>query len=336
MESSQDWKILLKAFWKNRIYPFVCPPKHPNIGLLLLCTFGMSFLTQLIWQGIPENKLFFSKTSLIGYAVITLFRLLFLLLIYVFVTEHFEIQEHYVWGRNPGLGAFFMSFLVGVPAMLLSIGVHNLFIFFELKLENPIPSQLYYCVSSDSSEYGFLLNLVIGVLFPILIEELFFRGLVYAVLPKFWWVRIFVPALLSTFFATNRLEFFTLLSIALCTSVVRFFTDNVLCSCFTRIGLVCSTVLLRGLLAPQDPELVQNAIDYSRTVLYSSIIGVAIGIVMLMVLFRQLRDYRRQLLNEDARCDSEEAHTLEIPMRAQFRLGFFLGLLFLLLCWIFA
>lgn len=336
METSQDWKVILKSVWKNRIYPFVCPPKYPNIGLLMLCTFGISLLTQLIWQAIPESKLFFSKTSIIGYSVIMLFRLLLLLLTYVFVSEHFKIEEYHTWGRNPGLGAFFMSFLVGVPAMLLSIGLHNLFIFWELKLENPIPSQLFYYVTNDSSQESVYLVIFITILLPTLIEELYFRGLFFAVIPRKWYLSIFIPALLSALFATNRLEFLSLLSIALCTSLVRYYTDSVLCSCFTRIGLVCSTVLLNSLLSPQDPETVQNAIDYSRTVLYSSVIGIAIAVVMLLVLFRQLRDFRALRINEDEKTEDDSAKPLEIPLKAHFRLGFFLGILFLILCWVFS
>lgn len=319
---------------KDYVIPFLCPSKYPNLGIVMAGAFGLTFLIQMIWTGYPDEKLFYSKTSLIGYSLVTLCRLLALLLVYVLVTEHYKIGEHHTWGRNPGLGGFFMAFLVGVPAMLISVGVHNLFIYLELKMENPIPPQLYYYVTSEKSVYGILLLLVMVVIFPILIEELFFRGLVYAVIPDRWWLRITIPAILSTLFAVNRLELPALLVIGICCSIVRYYTDNTLASCMTRIGYFCFRILLSPILSLQDPDLVQNAIDYDRTTLYSSIIGVSLGIVMMLVVIRQLRTVRYLQKNEDIRCGSEDGKPLAIPLKEHFHVDFIIGAAFLALCWI--
>ncbi|MBO4927625.1 MAG: CPBP family intramembrane metalloprotease [Clostridiales bacterium] len=316
------------------ILPFILPSSIPNLGVVLLGAFGLSYLLQMVWIRIPQEKLFFSKTSLIGYTLITLFRLLALLLVYVLVTEHYKVKEHHTWGRNPGLGGFFISFLVGVPAMLLSASVHNFFIYFELRMENPIPRQFYYYVTSEESIYGVLLLLVIGILLPILIEELFFRGLLYAVLPDRWWIRIPLPALLSTLFAINRLEFPALLVIGLCCSCVRYLTDSTLCSCLTRIGLFCARTLLSRIITIQDPDAVQNAMDYTRTTLYASLIALVLGVVMLIVLIKQMHILHYLQKNEDLKCESEEGKALKIPLREQFHLDLFFGIAFLILCWI--
>lgn len=319
---------------KDYVLPFLCPSSYPNLGIVMAGAFGLLFLIQMIWTSYPEEKLFYSKTSLIGYSLITLVRLLALLLVYVLVTEHYKIKEHHTWGRNPGLGGFFMSFLAGIPAMMISVSVHNLFIYLELKLENPIPSQLYYYVTSERSVYGILLLLVMVVLFPILIEELFFRGLVYAVIPDRWWLRITIPTILSALFAVNRLELPSLLVIGLICSLVRYYTDNTLASCMTRIGYFCMRILLSSILSLQDPDLVQNAIDYNKTTLYSSIIGVSLGIVMMLVLIRQLRTVRYLQKNEDIRCGSEDGKPLSIPLKEHFHVDFIIGVAFLALCWI--
>ena len=319
---------------KDYVLPFLCPSSYPNLGIVMAGAFGLTFLIQMIWTGYPDEKLFYSKTSLIGYSLITLCRLLALLLVYVLVTEHYKIKEHHTWGRDPGLGGFFMAFLVGIPAMLISVGVHNLFIYLELKLENPIPPQLYYYVTSEKSIYGILLLLVMVVLFPILIEELFFRGLVYAVIPDRWWLRITIPAILSTLFAVNRLELPALFVIGICCSIVRYYTDNTLASCLTRIGYFCMRILLAPILSLQDPDLVQNAIDYNKTTLYSSFIGVSLGIVMMLVVIRQLRMVRYLQKNEDIRCGSEDGKPLSIPLREHFHADFIIGVAFLALCWI--
>ena len=319
---------------KNNILPFLLPSKYPNIGIVLAGGFGLSFLLQMIWQEIPDEKLFFSKTSLIGFSLITLFRLMALLLVYVLVTQHYKIQEHHTLGRNPGLGGLFIAFITGVPAMLISIGIHNLFIYFELKSGNPIPPQLYYYISSESSVYGILLMMIMTVIFPIIIEELFFRGLVFAVLPDKWWIRILVPAVLSSLFAVNRLEFLSFLVIGLCCSFVRYFTDNMLCSCLTRAGFFCTKILMASILPTQDPSEVQNAIDFDRMTIYASMIGIILGIVMILVLIRQLRLLRYLQKNEDMRCESEEGKPLSIPLREHFHIDFVLGIAFLALCWI--
>ncbi len=319
---------------KNNILPFLLPSSYPNIGIVMAGGFGLTFLLQMIWQEIPDEKLFFSKTSLIGFSVITLFRLLALLLVFVFVTEHYKISEHYTWGRNPGLGAHFIAFMVGVPAMLIAIGLHNLFIYFELKIGNPIPPQLYYYITSEGSVYGLILMVIMVVIFPILIEELFFRGLVFSVLPDKWWIRIFVPAVLSTLFAVNRLELPAYFVIGLLCSLVRYFTDNTICSCITRLGFFCTKILMAPILPTQDPSEVQNAIDYNRMTIYASLIGIALGIVMLLVLIRQLRYLRYLQKNEDMRCETEEGKPLFIPLSEHFHADFIIGVCCLLLSWI--
>ncbi len=325
---------ILLAIIKNRILPFLLPADVPNIGMVLLGTFSLSYLISWGWTNLAPEKLFYDKTSLIGYAIITLVRLLSLLLVYVLITEHYQVKEHYTWGRNPGLGVFFMSFLVGVPAFLLSCSTHNLFIFAELKMENPIPSQAFYYVTTENSIYSTLLLLVIGCLLPILIEELFFRGLVYSVLPDKWWIRIPLPALISTLFAVNKLEFIPFLVIGLCASFVRYFTDSTLCSILTRVCMYCMSILLSGILPYQEPDEVQNAIDYNRTTLYASVIGFVLGIVMIIVLLKQLIYVRYRMKNEDLTCNAEDGQPMQIALHDHFHIDFFLGLAFLVLCWV--
>lgn len=319
---------------KNNVLPFLLPSKYPNLGIVMAGGFGLTFLLQMIWQEIPEEKLFFSKTSLIGFSLITLFRLLSLLLVYVLVTEHYKIKEHHTLGRNPGLGGIFIAFITGVPAMLISVGVHNLFIYFELKIGNPIPPQLYYYITSENSVYGILLLLIMTVISPILIEELFFRGLVFSVLPDKWWIRILVPTLLSSLFAVNRLELPALLVIGFCCSFVRYFTENTFCSCLTRLGFFCMKILMSPILPTQDPSEVQNAIDYDRMTIYASMIGIILGLVMILVLIRQLRLLRYLQKNEDMRCESEEGKPLSIPLAEHFHIDFIIGVCCLILCWI--
>ena len=334
MAQQKDFLSVIKSIWKNYIYHFLRLPKYPDLGLLLTTAFGFSFLIQMIWQDIPDEKLFFSKTSLIGYSIVTLVRLMALLAIFVFTSEHFKIKEYHLWGRNPGLGAFFMSIMAGIPAMLIATSTHNLFIFLELKLENPIPGRLYYYVTSEKSIFGIALVFIITILLPAIVEELFFRGLLFTALPDKWWVRIPIPALLSTLFATDRLEFLMFLVIGLFASAIRYFTGNVLCACAMRLGIACASTLLERVISIQDPSSVQNSIDYSRTVLYASIISLVIGLVMMTVLFRQLRFYRYLQKNEDLHCNTEEAKPLAIPVLEHFRIGFFIGITFLILCWL--
>lgn len=333
-EKKNSAGTILLAILKNRILPFLLPASMPNIGMVLLGTFSLSYLIQWAWTSFSPDKLFYDKTSLIGYAIITLVRILALLLVYVLITEHYHLDEHYTWGRNPGLGVFFMSFLVGIPAFILSSSAHNLFIFLELKLENPIPSQLYYYVTSENSMYSSLLLLVVGCVLPVLIEELFFRGLLYSVLPDKWWIRIPVPALIGALFAVNQLEFIPFLIIGLCASMVRYYTDCTFCSIIARFCLFCMSILLSDIMPYQDPELVQNAIDFDRTTLYSSLIGLLIGFVMLLVLLRQLWYVRYSIKNEDKACDSEDGKPLAVPLHDHFHIDFFLGSAFLILCWI--
>ena len=132
----------------------------------------------------------------------------------------------------------------------------------------------------------------------------------------------------------NRLELPALFVIGICCSIVRYYTDNTLASCLTRIGYFCMRILLAPILSLQDPDLVQKAIDDNKTTLYSSSIGVSLWIVMMLVVIRQLRMVRYLQKNEDIRCGSEDGKPLSIPLHEHFHADFIIGVAFLALCWI--
>ena len=100
------------------------------------------------------------------------------------------------------------------------------------------------------------------------------------------------------------------------------------------MGLFCSHTLLAPIITEVEPGAAQNAMDYNRTVLYASIIAAVLGVVMMLVLLKQLFFLRYLQKNEDLKCDSPEGKALPIPFYDHFHIDFLFGIAFLILCWV--
>jgi len=152
-------------------------PKTCTIGLIVcVCAFFSTVLT-LVWLLVPASAFPFSKTSVIGYTVINLSRLILCLLLPVIVfTKMFRIPETKILGTNPGMGAFLLSLLIGCPASLMFVSLHNLLLRLFLVKGLSLAQPAFSFVSDDASIESRMLVFAVVFLIPILLQELFFRG----------------------------------------------------------------------------------------------------------------------------------------------------------------
>ncbi len=323
--------IFLVLLWKNRIYPLIRPPKQVNLGLTIVFVSMASLLLQIVWQCVPESVLTFSKTSIIGYSLITILRLSVALLApFIFISEKYLISLPQMFGRNPGFGAFIISFFIGFPAMMIYTALHNLTIFALLHTEYKMPLASFFFITTDESIEARLLIMLTAVLLPILIEECFFRGLVFTAIPGKPVYRIVIPAIFYALWAMNPIDAFALFLLGLLSGFVRHATDNIGCSILMQIGMFCSYLLFSGNLALQDATTTTNAIDFDRSILYGSIIYLVIATILITYILRQLSKYSESLQLERGMVISGN---VEQSPKKHIRTGFFVGLLCIIISW---
>jgi len=308
-------------------------PAKPTIGFVFGACALLSTVLMLVWYVIPDSVLTFSKTSLIGFSIISVCRLLICLLFpFVFIVSRYKISEKRLFGMNPGIGAYIISLLAGFPAMLLFVSIHNLLSrFLLLKNILPPPPAIFF-VSGDHSTEAILLSLIVGALLPILLQELYFRGLLSGVLPGQLsgfrgnaWV-----ALLFAIYMLSPVDFFGYFLLGLLFGYIRTSTDNLLCPMLTQVSMVACIYGFRNLLPYLNTSEIRSHIDIDPTLVYISVTSIIMGSLCLFPIltqFRRIAEFLRMEKIDDPPRESS-------PIREHIGWSFWLGLLFFAGVWV--
>lgn len=317
----------------TQLKSYLSIPAKPTIGFVFGACALLSTVLLLAWYVIPDSVLTFSKTSLIGFSIISVCRLLICLLFpFVFIVSRYKIPEKRLFGINPGIGAYIISLLAGFPAMLLFVSIHNLASRFLL-INNifPPPPAIFF-VSSDRSTEAILLSLIVGALLPILLQELYFRGLLFGVLPgqlagfrgNVWISLLFAIYMLSP------VDFFGYFLLGLLLGYIRTSTDNLFCPMLTQVSMVGFIYAFRSLLPYLNTSEIRSHIDIDPTLLYISITSIIMGSLCLfpiMTQFRRIADFLRMEKIDDPPKE-------RTPIREHIGWAFWLGLLFFAGIWV--
>jgi len=307
------------------------PDKATIGGIVLFCAAFSTVLT-LIWKYMPDTILPFAKTSLIGFSLITLIRLfLSLLLPIVYFAVRYHIPDTNMLGRYPGMGAMLLSFMIGCPASLIFVSLHNLIVRFFLakKIFLTLPAFLY--VSKDMSIESRFLTLAAAFLIPVLLQELFFRGLFFSVWPRS--TAVFLKLLLSAFlfavFMQNPVDVIPLFLLGLLLAYVRHATDHVLCPVFTQISMLITYYVFSALI-PYTDYISGTQADFDAASLYTSIAALVMSLLAFLPVLAQLR----RMSHEADRLEPEQTMSWRESLKGQFGWSFGLGLLLFAASWV--
>lgn len=308
-------------------------PEKPVIGFVFGACALLSTALLLIWYVIPGSALTFSKTSLLGYSIISTCRLLICLLFpFVFIVSRYKIPEKRLFGMNPGIGAYIISLLAGFPAMLLFVSIHNLTTRFLLLRDIfPPPPAIFY-VSADRSTEAILLSLIVGAILPILVQELFFRGLLSGILPgqlSGFRGNVWI-ALLFAIYMVSPVDFFGYFLLGLLLGYVRTSTDNLLCPMLTQVSMVGFVYAFRSLLPYLNSSEIRSHIDIDPTLPYISVTSIIMGTLCLFPILSQLRRIAEFLRMEKIDDPPREPS----PVSEHIGWSFWLGLLFFAGIWV--
>ena len=306
-----------------------------TVGNVVLFCAVFSTAVTLLWKYLPDSALPFAKTSLIGFALVMLLRIfLSLLLPVLFFAFRYKLEDVRILGRNPGLGAILLSVLIGCPLSLILVSIHNLIVRLFIARGIALTFPAFFYVSSDTSLESRLLALFAAFLIPVLLQELFFRGLLFSVWPGSAArpLRILLSGFLFALFMQNPIDFIPLLLLGIVLAYVRQSTDNFLCPVLTQISMLLTYYLFSKLLPYTDYFSATVTNDTSLVSVYVA----AAALVMSLLAFLPVLAQLRRISVEKERIDliEDEKETVSDSIRGQFSWSFFLGLILFAVNWV--
>lgn len=305
----------------------------PALGPALLVMAFLNAVFTLVWIYLPDGVLPFSKTSLIGYSAITVARLLLTLLVpAIFFTYWYRLPDKRILGTYPGVGAFLFSLLIGVPASLIAVAVHNLMTRFFVLNGITFAAPIFSFVTEDTSAESRILMYGVVFLIPILTQEIFFRGFLFSVWPRpqGTLVKITLSALLFALFMQYPEEFFLFFVLGLLLGYIRHATDNILCPILTQLSMVLTYSLFSRFLPWLDRTQIRNAADLDKVSLYAAIAVLTINLFTFLPVLSNFRRISRDTDTYTKDPDSEQT----VPIKGTVGWSFVISLILLAAVWV--
>lgn len=270
--------------------------EYINWGLLLFFSAigtGIAFTFKHI---LIRSGFVFSVTSLSGFTILMPFLVLFALLIPTAITvTHFHLDSKDIFGKFLGVGPIVLSFLSGVPIMLITVALHNFSAYLWLRAGNTMVFPAFFCISNNDGAMETILSLIITTLIPALGYSVFFFGLLWS---SFKSSQKNQAAILIAFvfavFGLNVVDFFSLFVIGLWLCFVRSRVGNSIAVFFCLFGNALTSLWLGKIIKSVDITMLQTYSDIDKTYFYASLPALFVGIILLMFFAKNLNTYRFQ------------------------------------------
>jgi len=293
----------------------------------------LSFLASVY---LPDKVWFFDKTSLIGFTLLSMLRYSFVVWVPVFFfTKYYRLPDQSILGENPGLGAFLLSALSGIPFAAIVIALSNLQTYFLVinRLSLPEAAFLYRPVDEGSPEM-IALSVIATILLPVIAEETLFRGFFFASLRgvKREFLTVLLSALLFTAFSLDPVRIIPTFLTGLLLSFIRRNTGNVFCSMIARVSMLLFTFLVTDFLPLLDIRTIRGKADFDMTFVYTSVVVIVICIVGFLPVLSQLFQFGRDRV--DVTSSDEDQENRRSLLSVIGGIPFFIGLLVIVCTWI--
>ena len=314
-------------------------PRVPSFGPIFLTCAVFSTALTLGWLYLPEEALPFGKTSLIGFSVISLLRMFFCLLLPTAIFAwRYRIPDEDILGKNPGIGAFLLSIIAGIPISVILTAIHNLLVRFFITKGLAIAAPAFFCSSDDTSALSRLLLAGVAILIPVLLQELFFRGALFASWPKPERknTQIFAGAGLFALYLLQPVDFIPLLLLGLLLGMIRQATDNLLCPIMTQASMLLTSYVFSPLLPALDWTKIRSAADLDAASLYAPSAALVISMIAFLPVLAQLRSLSREsgrIEKLRSRTSGSESAAADRGRRPALGWMFWLGVLLFSACW---
>lgn len=319
---------------KKRVISFLkysfSKPANITWGWILMV---MSILLGVIYASICVLKSFelpIAVTSVAGYACLTL---IVTAVVYVFpsfvLSQDFAVK---ITGKYTGVGAILLSFLSGVPLMMMNVAAYNFSVWATLVLNNKSIYPVFFSFGGDNSIIAMILKIFSDTVVSSFGLSIFFFGLLWSRFKST--ERTAAIVVISLSFALSSLDFASvlgLIGVGVWCCFLRSRVHNIYAPFACLISLKLSEFLLPDTLCKIDIFSVQTHADIDSTFFYSSLTALFMGLLLIQFFIRVLNNFENYVKHE---IDTEAENATIPPFDNNIRLSLVLAIVVFIVIWV--
>jgi len=314
-------------------------PKPMNWGYPLMYCGITSILIFLARYAFFKAQYDFSATSLIGYSIFMPLLIVITLMIPAGIFS--ERNQVAMVGRYTGIGVLFLSFLSGIPMMLVNSSCHNIVSYFWLKLTNKTIYPGYFYLTSDNNTSAVFLRLLTETIIPAIGLSLFFFGLLWSRFKKE--DRTKAVIIITVFFCLYSLNLIDIIGIAVIgwwMCFLRSTTENIWGPVAGYIGMKLTEIIFGNTLSQVDLTTIITYSDISSSYFYASVPAIFVAIILFALFMKMLNDfnytYNSDLYGEDGVDEEMEEHNKTLPPFVRgINMAFIISIIAFIVLWVF-
>ena len=285
--------------------------KH-NFGRPRVMTWGwplmlMSLMTALLFAMrclLKSDDLSYPASSLTGCCFLIMFGTL-TALVFPAVFCARGIEDRPV-GRYTGIGTLILSFVSGIPLMMIRIPLYNIVAWLTLRFSRYSFYPVFFH-ADPSSEYGTALSLISEIIIPAFGASLFFFGLMWSRFRSTDRIRAY--AVITAAYVLYSMDYTSILAIAatgIWCCYLRSRVFNMWGPFLCLISMKLSELLIPSTLSRIDIFEVQTYADIESTYFYASLPSFFMGMVLILFFIRVLDSFSISVRHEVTGSEDDE------------------------------
>ena len=299
---------ILRDAW-DRISDFIkrsfAVPSSLNWGYPVMFAGLGAVIALLIRLGVMSTNVDYSQTSIIGYVLfISIFVIMAFIIPTVMLSGRFtrydaQSPSAHIVGDYTGIGVLILSFLSGVPLMLMKSSVYNIICYLWLRSGNSIKFPLFFCYTEDSSIIAIILQFLSGTVIPAIGVSLFFYGLLWSSvrMKDFKAACIAIP-ILYALFSFNLFDSVGALFCGFWLCILRRNSENIWGPALCLIGCKVTELVIGTTIPTVDITVIRTYSDISAKFFYSSVPSLFVAIILFGFFFKVLNEFHITMTND--------------------------------------
>ena len=213
----------------------------------------------------------------------------------VFFSKGFEDRTV---GRYTGVGSLLLSFISGVPLMMLGIPLYNFIAYLTLRFSRSSIYPVFFHTEPETL-YGQILSIVCDIILPAFGASLFFFGFLWTRFKSTDRTKAYI--VITAAYALYSMDFTSILAAAaagIWCCYLRSRTHNMWAPFLCLISMKLSELVLPETISRIDIFAVQTYADIGSTYFYASLPSFFMGMVLLLFFIRVLDSFAFSLRHE--------------------------------------
>ncbi len=249
---------------------------------------------EIVWLRLPAEWIGIRKNSFIAFALVSITVQVVALLFPIFLSFNtYRLPSTMVMGKTKiDKPLAFASLLLGIPAALFFNCINNLFTYALVTLDITLPTGILPSYVRPNGTLQFFVSLILAVLLPAILEELFFRGFVQKAFlglkgPS---AAIYLSALAFTYYHNDPLYILAPFGIGVLLGKLRFKSESILPTMLASLSIGLTTYLLDPLLPRFDAQMVLLFPSHGLSNLSANLVAMLSSGTVLFFIYRFISD----------------------------------------------